>query len=236
MNQPEIRVLVVDDDFRVAEIHSSYVEKVPGFTVLGCVHTAAAARRALVELPVDLLLLDVYLPDESGLSLLRDLRATGGHPLDVIVVTAARDAVSITEAVQAGAISYLVKPFGYTVLRDRLEAYCRMRQELARVARVGGADQAGVDQVFAALRPSGSGVLPKNLAPETMSLIRGVLTMADGPLGVGEVAAGAGVSQATARRYLTHLVERGQATMRLRYGSAGRPEHLYSLASRAPAS
>lgn len=229
MTHPDIGVLVVDDDFRVAEIHAAYVERVPGFRVLAQVRSAAQVRHSIGELPVDLVLLDVYLPDESGLSLLRELRSSPHCPVDVIVVTAARDASSIAQAVHSGAISYLVKPFTFPVLRERLEGYHRMREELTRVIRLGETDQAGVDQVFAALRPAGGTTLPKSLAAETLSVLLEVLRDARVPMGTGELAAATGVSVATARRYLGYLVDTGQASMRLRYGSTGRPEHLYQL-------
>lgn len=230
MTLPDIGVLVVDDDFRVAEIHAAYVERVPGFRVVAQARSAAQARQSIVELPVDLVLLDVYLPDGSGLSLLRELRSSPRCPVDVIVVTAARDASSIAEAVHSGAISYLVKPFTFSVLRERLEGYHRMRHELTRVIRLGEADQAGVDQVFAALRPTGGTTLPKSLAAETLSVLLGALRDAPAPMGTGDLAAATGVSVATARRYLAHLVDTGQVSMRLRYGSTGRPEHMYHLA------
>lgn len=229
MTVPDIGVLVVDDDFRVAEIHGAYVERVPGFRVLAQARSAAQARQSIVELAVDLILLDVYLPDDSGLALLRELRSSPYCPVDVIVVTAARDANSIAEAVHSGAISYLVKPFTFAVLRERLESYHRMRQELTRVIRLGETDQAGVDQVFAALRPAGGTTLPKSLAAETLNVLLEALREAQAPMGTGELAAAAGVSVATARRYLAHLLDTGQASMRLRYGSTGRPEHLYQL-------
>ena len=76
-----IRTLIVDDDFQVASIHADYVDRVDNFTVAGVAHTAAAAAAAVQQLHPDLILLDLYLPDEGGLSLLARLRdGPGPHP------------------------------------------------------------------------------------------------------------------------------------------------------------
>ncbi|MGO4419008.1 response regulator, partial [Streptomyces sp. MCAF7] len=105
-----IDVLVVDDDVRVARVNAAYVEKVPGFRVAGQAHTAAEALAFLDRAEVDLVLLDHYLPDETGLALVRRLRERGHHT-DIIMVTAARDIATVQAAMRHGALQYLVKPF-----------------------------------------------------------------------------------------------------------------------------
>src|SRR5213079_424569 len=94
-----IRTLVVDDDFRVAAIHAAYVAKVEGFAVIAQAHTAADAVQAVDSLRPDLMLLDLYLPEEHGLKLVGRLR-DGHPPVDVIVITAAKDADSVRAAMQ----------------------------------------------------------------------------------------------------------------------------------------
>ncbi len=108
-----IRTLVVDDDYRVAHIHGASVERIDGFTCVGEAHSAAEARSAIAELNPDLLLLDVYLPDEDGLSLLRSLNVPGERTIDCILVTAARDVETVRTAFRIGVLRYLVKPFGF---------------------------------------------------------------------------------------------------------------------------
>lgn len=129
MNETPMHVLVVDDDMRVARINAAYVAKVPGFRVSAEVHSAAAAMEFLESHPVDLILLDHYLPDENGLDLVRRLRQNG-HRTDVIMVTAARDLTTVQAAMRLGALQYLVKPFTFTGLRTRLEAYRTLRHAL----------------------------------------------------------------------------------------------------------
>jgi response regulator of citrate/malate metabolism len=232
-----IDVLVVDDDFRVAEINSAYVGKVPGFRVTARAHTAAQALATLERTPVDLVLLDHYLPDEPGLTLVRRMRQHGHHA-DVIMVTAARDVATVQAALRLGALQYLVKPFGFGGLRAKLEGYAALRRTLEGVRGAGGGGEAGqeqVDRIFGALRTASASpaTLPKGHSAPTADLIRQVLREAGGPLSAHEVAERAGLSRSTAQRYLKTLEQAGRLHLTLKYGDTGRPEHLYVWASPA---
>ena len=122
--QPEFGVLVVDDDFMVARIHSRFLQTQDGFRVAGVAHTGIDALAKLAELNPALMLLDV-----SGLEVLRIARQD--HPeVDVIVVTAERELDSVRDAWQGGAMSYLVKPFEYTALAQRLDHFRKARAVL----------------------------------------------------------------------------------------------------------
>src|ERR1700716_379086 len=123
-----IRTLVVDDDFRVADIHAAYVDKVPGFEVADVVYSAASAREAIARLCPELVLLDLYLPDEHGLSLLGSLHDQPGPHPDVIVLTAAPDVPSVRAAMKLGVVHYLIKPFGFERLAEQLRAYQQMSE------------------------------------------------------------------------------------------------------------
>ncbi|WP_405712908.1 response regulator [Streptomyces xanthophaeus] len=226
-------VLVVDDDVRVARINAAYVSKVPGFRVAARAHSAAEALGFLTAHPVDLILLDHYLPDENGLDLVRRLRQLG-HRTDVIMVTAARDLATVQSAMRLGALQYLVKPFTFAGLRTRLEAYGALRRTL----ETGGeAEQSEVDRIFGALAAAGTpNELPKGHSPTTADLVRQVLRAAAGPLSTQQIADRAGISRQTAQRYLKLLERSGRVTLALRYGETGRPEHRYTwLPSEGPA-
>ncbi|MET9428033.1 MULTISPECIES: response regulator [unclassified Streptomyces] len=226
-----IRVLVVDDDVRVAAINAAYVAKVPGFEVVASAHTAAEALARVEERPdLDLILLDHYLPDQNGLAVVRELRRRG-HQTDVIMVTAARDVATVRAAQRHGALQYLVKPFNFAGLRPKLEAYAALRRTLEGG---GEAEQAEVDRIFGALSvASGAPDLPKGHSPTTAELVRQVLLAADGPLSAQEIAERAGVSRQTAQRYLKLLERAGRVRLSLRYGETGRPEHRYVWAAAA---
>jgi response regulator of citrate/malate metabolism len=217
-----IRVLVVDDDFMVARIHVGFVEKVDGFEVVGVAHSGAETVEAVERLRPDLLLLDLYLPDRFGLDLLAEVR-TGPHPCDAIVITAAKESESVRAAVRLGVADYLLKPFGFPDLEERLRRYAGQRSLLARAEVTGQED---VDRVF--LRVGGAAPpLPKGLSPETARLVEDALGAASAPVSATEIAETVGMSRVSARRYLEHFAQMGRADVRLRYGSTGRPERQY---------
>lgn len=224
-------VLVVDDDFHVAEINSAYVSKVPGFQVVGTAHTAMQTLTVLERRPVDLLLLDHYLPDRTGLDLVRGMRQRGIRS-DVIMVTAAQDVDVVESALRHGVLHYLVKPFTFDGLRARLESYAELRRTLRDAEGRSAADQRQIDRIFGAVRtpPTASAAPPKGWSGPTVELICRVLGAADGPLSALEVAERAGISRSTAQRYLRHLQDQGTLQLSLRYGDAGRPEHRYTRA------
>ena len=223
-----IRVLIVDDDFMVAKVHAGFVAALDGFEVVGTTSSGADALAAVQRLRPDLVLLDVYLPDMTGLEVLRRLRAERA-PVDVVVISAARDVESIRSALHGGVLHYLVKPFDRRTFEDRLREYAAVRADLAALDQ---ARQADVDRVFAGARGGGRPVpsTPKGIAPETLELVREVLGAAgsDG-LSATECSEHTGLARVSARRYLEQLVAQGEADVRQRYGTAGRPERRFTL-------
>jgi response regulator of citrate/malate metabolism len=216
-----IRTLVVDDDFRVADLHARYVRAVRDFEVVAVAHTAAAALASARSLRPDLVLLDLYLPDRTGLEIVSELRC------DVIMLTAANDAASVRAAFGHGVVNYLVKPFGPKELAQRLTAYARFRRHLGADRSL---EQVDIDRAVLLLHEGdrlAAGVR-KGRSAHTAVRVEHVLREAEQPLSAADVAALVGVSRATAQRYLSDLVDAGRVGMSLRYGSAGRPEHRYA--------
>ena len=210
----------------VARIHTHYLATVPGFNVVSTVHTGGEALAALKEFQPDLMLLDVYLPDMTGIEVLR--RARHEFPdVDVIVVTAARELDTVREAMQGGAVSYLIKPFEYQALGERLEHYRRTRSALDTSSR---ADQQQIDQLFgvrSATSADDLAGLPKGLSRETAQAVRAILVR-DEAISATECAQRIGLSRVSARRYLEHLEQTCVAEVALKYG-VGRPERRYRL-------
>lgn len=223
-----MRVLVVDDDFMVARVHSGYVERVPDATVVGVAHRGDEALELTAQLRPDLVLLDVYLPDLSGLEVLRALRTGAADDPFVLVVTAADDADTVAAALHGGALHYLVKPFDSAALGEQVRRAMRMRSELGGLRRAGQDD---IDRLFGGAGPvTGAGPerLPKGLTTPTAELVARVLREHPGEdLSATECAEEASLSRVSARRYLEHFVGTGAATVRLRYGGTGRPERRY---------
>jgi response regulator of citrate/malate metabolism len=225
-----IRVLIVEDDALIAEAHRTYLERLEGFSAIAVVHTARAAMRAATEAsagaaPVDLVLLDLGLPDASGISLASALAGLRPAP-DIIAITSERDLEMVRAAVAHGALAYLLKPFTFAAFRDRLERYRRYRSALP--SGVDAASQAEVDRALAELRVStDKSAAPKGAAPQTAEdIARTVRDHADG-LTADEVAKRVGVSRVTAWRYLERLADDGTVTRNTDYGRAGRPKTRY---------
>jgi response regulator of citrate/malate metabolism len=219
-----IEVLVVDDDFMVAKLHCGFVDRTPGFTVVGAAHTGSDGLRAARELQPDLVLLDIYLPDMTGLDVLHQLRHEAPE-VDVLVITAAREADTVRQALRGGIVHYLIKPFAYDDLRERLDHYATAHRGL------GGshpAEQADVDRIFGAGATGTTAQLPKGLSSETAQLVEEALRGSGTTLSAAECAERVGLSRVSARRYLEYFVAVGRAEVQLKYGGSGRPERRYS--------
>jgi two-component system CitB family response regulator len=223
-----IGVLIVDDDYRVAQVHADFVSRMPNMRVVAQAHTASAALDAVVKHQPDLVLLDIYLPDAGGLELLQRLRRDGEHNPDVLLVTAARDMPTVRRAMRAGALHYLIKPVDFGTLHQRLTAYAELH-ERRRVE--GDIDQSEVDRLFGLMRRGDSVAagLPKGRSSPTAERIVGVLRDSGDTLSAVDVAERVGISRATAQRYLSSLAQAELVRLELNYGSTGRPEHRYRL-------
>jgi response regulator of citrate/malate metabolism len=218
-------VLVVDDDFMVAEIHRRFVEQVDGFRAVGVARNGAEAVSAARELRPQLILLYVYLPDMTGLEVLRRLRADGDR-VGVIMITAARELDTVSGALDGGAADYLIKPFEFDQLKAKLEAFATRADALESAD---GVDQSLIDSLF-----GGPGVAsPKALLPKGLGAETGELVLAavrdSGEVSAAECAEQVGISRVSARRYLEHYLNAGALEIRLQYG-AGRPERRYRAA------
>ncbi|MGK5443704.1 response regulator transcription factor [Micromonospora sp. URMC 105] len=230
-----IRVLVVEDEPLLAEAHTAYTERVPGFVVAGVAHTGREAMAALRRhggAGIDLVLLDFRLPDVHGLDVCRALRAAGSS-VDVLAVTSARDLAVVRTAVSLGVTHYLLKPFTFAAFRDKLERYADYRRQALADGEV--AAQHEVDRMFATLRGAAPHTLPKGLDVQTLHRVLSALadrprsTPTDGEVGLSatEVSRRTGISRVTARRYLEYLVTIDRAVRSPRYGTPGRPEVEY---------
>jgi len=222
-----INVLIVEDEPLIAEAHRTYLTRLQGFTIAGLAHTARDAMRMAseAETPVDLVLLDLGLPDASGIALASALSGLRPAP-DIIAITSERDLEMVRAAVAHGALAYLLKPFTFAAFRDRLERYRRYREALP--AGTDAASQAEVDRALGELRIStDKSVAPKGAAPATNDgIARAVRDRADG-LTADEAAKLVGVSRVTAWRYLERLADDGTVTRLTEYGKTGRPSTRY---------
>ena len=225
-----IKVMIVEDEPLIAEAHQAYLGRLEGFSVVGVAHTARDAMRIASEAaaaasPVELVLLDIGLPDASGIALASALSGLRPAP-DIITITSERDLEMVRAAVGHGALAYLLKPFTFAAFRDRLERYGRYREALP--AGTDAASQAEVDRALSELRigPDRSAA-PKGAATGTNDDIARLVRDSGVGVTADEVAKQIGVSRVTAWRYLERLADEGTVRRETDYGKAGRPKTRY---------
>ncbi len=224
-----IEVLIVEDDPMVVEVNRGFVNAVPGFKVVGVARTGKEAVQVAARLKPALTLLDVYLPDMSGLAALQEIRRLG-LPTDVLLVTAAQDAETIQNAFRYGAVDYIIKPFKFSRLKSALEGFALLYSRLNKEGRL---EQDDIDQLARGRVPvvidEEAEEMPKGLNGVTLKQVLLLLIKDGGALSAEEVAAALGLARVTARRYLEYLSQLGKVTVELQYGSVGRPIKRYKI-------
>lgn len=227
-----IDVLIIEDDFRVAEINRKYVEKEDGYQVLEVAKTGEEALNFLEkgDSRPHLILLDIYIPDVEGMELFWKIRENY-HDIDLIAVTAANEAGTIKEALRGGIFDYIIKPVDSDRISQALKdykEYCRFFAGRETIP------QHEIDLLKGIRRPAfndnNSADLPKGIDPITLHDIKEIL---EGYTKKGitavELSKQIGTSRSTARRYLEYLVSTKEVYTALKYGSVGRPEREYFL-------
>ncbi|MGA9853541.1 MAG: two-component system response regulator OmpR [Gammaproteobacteria bacterium] len=128
MKDTSTRILIIDDDLRIRSLLERYL-KDQGFSVMAA-ENGRSLEQMLAEHHIDLLVLDLMLPGEDGLSLCRRLRGSG-ITLPVIMLTAKGDDVDRIVGLEVGADDYVSKPFNPRELVARINAVLRRRQPVA---------------------------------------------------------------------------------------------------------
>ncbi|PWU24201.1 MAG: two-component system response regulator [Candidatus Rokuibacteriota bacterium] len=214
-------VLVVEDNAAVAALHCRLIDAMPGFQTVGVVSSGEAAYRAIGAVRPDVAIVDLTMPGGDGLTLLRRIRSEA-NPLEVIVVTASRDAQTIRETMHLGVVDYLVKPFAPERLRQSFNAFALRARALKRPLLA--QEQVDLVQASGAARIQR---LPKGLKRSTLRAVREALERSDAPLSADEVGQEAGIARVTARRYLEYLDVIGLARVERECHGPGRPRNRY---------
>lgn len=223
------RVMIIEDDLAIAELHHKYLSQLSGLEVVGIATTRMEAEMQLEILNPDLLLMDVYLPDGTGLEILNTLRAKN-QTCDVILITAARDVDTLQTAMRGGVVDYLLKPIMFPRLEVALKKYLAQRE---RFDVAGSLDQSQVDKMFQSnnIADTGAKRLPKGIDSVTLDKIRDLFP-GEEMLTADEAGEKIGASRTTARRYLEYLISSGELEADLNYGTVGRPERCYNKVTR----
>jgi len=222
----DIRVLIVDDDPMVAHLHERAIDALSRFNVVGIANNGRQGLEMAEASHPHLVILDVYMPEIDGIEMLKQLRSLR-YPIDVILITAAREAEQLQEATRYGALDFIIKPFKLQRLQDTLRVYAERFDLLHSADRL---SQPDVDRLLHQdeVEATQSVTLPKGLNELTLGKVRTCLVQSAVPLSAEQAGLGCGVSRITARRYLEYLVEQGTARVDLSYGT-GRPSRQYSV-------
>lgn len=222
-----VNVMIVEDDPMVLAVNQRFTERLGGFRVVGAARDGAQALQAIRSSPPSLVLLDIYLPDMSGMTVLREIR-NEGLDVDVILISAAQDADTVQAGLRFGACDYLIKPFTFDRFRQAMTTYVLRRSRL----RPGNLlSQQSFDGLFNEARPSLKEPPPKGIDPGTLTAFVRELERAAGPLSATDLARRLGVSRITAVRYLRYLCDCDQLVIQPVYGAVGRPVKTFRLRS-----
>lgn len=222
-----IKVLIAEDDFRIAAIHESYIEKIQGFQVAGKAKSAKDMWDALQKEKVDLILLDVYMPDELGTNLLPLLRKH--YPeVDVIIITAATETMLLRDALHYGVVHYLIKPVTAQKFAQVLTEYKEKKDLINSKDEV---NQTMIDlffgQVLEETNQKDDRDLPTGINSLTLDKVKTLMASENNGITAEELGEKMGASRTTARRYVEYLVTTGECRAELAYGIIGRPERKY---------
>lgn len=224
-----IKTVIVEDDLMVASINSQFAKRNPNIQIVATFHNGKDALDYLKKSDADLVLLDLYMPDCTGLELLSELRSIGSE-IDVIMITAANDAEHINEALQLGIVDYLIKPFQYERFAQALDKYLVRKKAIESGVSF---TQEEIDRLVNASTPSAStkkAELQKGVQQKTLDKIRTCLSAHPGNyLPCEQIASETGLSRVTIRRYMNFLIEENEVISMIDYSTGGRPSILYQI-------
>lgn len=228
MSNKVYQILIIEDDFRVADINREFIQQAPGFNVLAMARSGQEARELLAhhETGIDLVLLDAYLPDVVGLELLWHIRQHYRH-IDVVMITAAKEVETIQEALRGGVFDYLIKPTQADRMHQMLKRFQQERTLLQSQPELSQQELDAALNRTAANVASESQRLPKGIDKLTLDAVIERLSETPVAITAMTLAETMGASRSTARRYLEYLVAQGQVKAELVYGEVGRPERRY---------
>ncbi|UOY91754.1 response regulator [Ectobacillus sp. JY-23] len=222
-----IEVLIVEDDFRIADIHHRFTEKIEGFRVVGTAATGEQAKEWIKLLRPQLILLDVYLPDMRGIELVRYVR---GHfpDIDIIMITAASEADIVRHALRGGVFDYIVKPLTFDRFEKSLKNYASQLEKLQQEKELSLEQIESMWNIGKQIFEKQQDCAPKGIDPLTLDkILKCTSTIGGYGVTAEELSKRSGVSRSTARRYLEYLISQKKVRADLIYGSVGRPERRY---------
>lgn len=225
-----INVIIVEDDYRVAGIHEEFLMKINGVNLVGKALNGKDTLQLMRENTVDLVLLDIYMPDMLGTKLIQDIREIHSKT-DIIMISAATDKRIVEETLRGGVFDYIIKPVKMDRFIQTIEKYKQTKKKLREKTEI---DQDFLDDYFghADVKSRQVKQTPKGIDPLTLRKIEKLLLKIDDGVTAEEMGYKIGASRTTARRYLEYLISVGTCTAELEYGIVGRPERRYRMAGK----
>ncbi|MEH6940842.1 response regulator [Bacillus sp. JJ722] len=235
INDTTINVIIVEDDLDAVNIYKHFTNQLEGFHVIATASSGTQTLQILNMIQPHLILLDVFLPDMNGIELLREIRKKY-HGIDVIMITAANDTETVSEAIRGGAFGYLIKPIIIDKLIATLNRFKTVREKLKKnnvmnqehVDRLFQSNQKDVPEQVKQKAP-----YPKGIDKHTLKLVRNHIQILATSISADELSQIVGISYSTIRRYLEYLVSLNEMEVENGYGSVGRPERKYKRVKQA---
>ncbi|MGL5437191.1 MAG: response regulator [Lachnospiraceae bacterium] len=219
-----IRVMVVEDDPMVMDITCKYIESIPGFQICAKAGSGGEALRLITQKPVELVVLDIYMPIMNGMEFLTKVRSMG-MTVDAMLLTADNNMSMISKALQLGAVDYLIKPFSYDRFRAALEKYQKRYQLLQEQKQV---TQEQLDDIFKSEAGGRENQLQKGIHGKTLEGVRAyVRSSVKETISQSEISEALSLSKVTVRRYMEYLVAVNEVVLQIEYGTVGRPTYMY---------
>ncbi|MCF7927303.1 MAG: response regulator [Candidatus Izimaplasma sp.] len=221
----KLKILIVEDDPMVAQIHKHYLEQLKNFDILNTIENGNEAYRYIREhdADIDLVILDVNIPGMSGLEVLKALREEGSN-VSVIPITAMNDNKTISEFLNLGIVDYLVKPFSQERFNN---AVYRCELKFKTFNKKENLQQTDIDKM---IHTNSQQELPKGLQKETLNYIVSALkTYKKQLLDVEEISKITNLSKVSLRKYLDYLTDQNEIEKRIDYGTVGRPKYKYYI-------
>src|SRR3954454_4811733 len=112
MNNDIIQVLLIEDDPMVQEVNKQFIERLPQFQIIDTASNGLEVIEKIKGLHPDLVILDIFMPSLNGIDTIYEIRKEQ-LDVDVIIISAANDPITIRKMMQNGAFDYLIKPFKF---------------------------------------------------------------------------------------------------------------------------
>lgn len=217
-----MNILIVEDDFRIGEMYKEFLKAETEAKKIECVINAKEALEYLSANEVDIVIIDIYLPDMMGDKLAEEILKK--YPfINFICISANQDAQIIKDLINLGVLHYLIKPVKLDTLGEIVNRFINMNNALSTEKEL---EQSEIDQYFTVKKTIENTELPKGIDPVSLEKVRNAFEIKEEWVS-SELGQTLGTSRTTVRRYLEYLREIGYLKVTQEFGDKGRPEKIY---------